>query len=392
MFAFLFAFIALQAPVFASGDDARLSASLHNVLGDYLTSRGRIEHISAASLSVSFHGDPKNLDVAAGMTSYGGTVPVTPATLFQIGSNTKAFTAAALLQLEAEGKLSIDSTVGLWLPQYPAWKAVTIRHLLDMTSPIPTYDDTPAMQRGESSIHRRWTAPQLVAFVDPVYGHAPPPTTGWSYSNTNYLLAQMIIERASGASYTSEIRRRFIEPLGLTSTYYSPDTYPVSVTDRMASGYFASSDPGNASLSQLFGLDMRLADMSWAQGAGGIVSTPDDLTHWVRALYQGDMLAAAQRKELLRVVSDGTGEPIGSATAQHPKGFGLGVGELYKPGLGTFWYYEGETLGYRMLYAYFPKNDLVIAVGLNSQPNAKEDHIGELMFMVYETLHKAGRV
>jgi D-alanyl-D-alanine carboxypeptidase len=84
--------------------------------------------------------------------------------------------------------------------------------------------------------------------------------------------------------------------------------------------------------------------------------------------------------------------PIGSTTAQHPKGFGLGVGQLYKPGLGTFWYYEGETLGYRMLYAYFPKSDLVMAVGLNSQPNAKEDHIGELMITVYETLHKAGRV
>ncbi len=392
MFAFLFAFIALQTPALASSDDARLSASLHNVLGDYLASREKIEHISAASLSVSFRADAKNLDVAAGTTSYAGTVPITPATLFQIGSNTKAFTAATLLQLEAEGKLSIDDTVGLWLPQYPAWKAVTIRHLLDMTSPIPTYDNTPAMQRGESSIHRRWTAAQLVAFVDPVYGHAPPPTKGWSYSNTNYLLAQMIIERATGASYASELSRRFFGPLGLTSTYYSPDTYLASVTDRMASGYFWSSDPDNASLSQLYGLDMRLADMSWAQGAGGIVSTPDDLTHWVRALYQGDVLAAAQRKELQRVVSDSAGLPIGSATAKQPKGFGLGVGQLYKPGLGTFWYYEGETMGYRMLYAYFPMSDLVIAVGLNSQPNAKEDHIGELMFMVYETLHKAGRV
>jgi len=197
-------------------------------------------------------------------------------------------TAVTLLQLEAAGTLNISQILGRWLPEYPSWKQVTIRRLLNMTSGIPDYDDAPFFLTAVASRpNRLWTPAQLIAFVDPVYGHALPPTRGWSYSNTNYLLAQLIIERATGHSYADEITKRFLAGnLGLRETYYQADTYPKSVTSRMVSGYFFNSSRGLEALRPLLGRDVKDGSLSWAQEAGGMVSTLEDLTHWARALYR----------------------------------------------------------------------------------------------------------
>ncbi len=228
----------------ASESDAALRTALQHDLNAHLAARSKIEHISTISLSVSLHGRRRISTSRAGTTKFGGGVPVTPAHLWQIGSNTKAFTAAIVLQLEAEGKLTIDQTVGHWLPQYPAWKNVTIRRLLNMTSGIPGYDNVPAMLADYAkNPTRNFTIPELIAYVYPGNPHAPPPSTGYDYSNTNYVLAELIIERATHNSYTSELERRFFHSgLGLTLSYYSGTQYPASVLDRMVSGYFFSRD------------------------------------------------------------------------------------------------------------------------------------------------------
>jgi D-alanyl-D-alanine carboxypeptidase len=374
----------------AAADDSTLRASLQKAINTYLAAQAQNEHISAISLSVSLPGEPANINLTTGQRSWNSGGPVATDDLWQIGSNTKAFTAATLLQLEAEGKLTIDQTVGMWLPQYPGWKNVTIRRLLNMTSGIQGYDNVPAMLRAETTIHRRWTPEQLVGFADPVYPGAPGPTHGWDYSNTNYALAGMIIERATGDTYGDELRKRFFEPLGLKDTFYSPDVYAKSVTGRMVSGYFENTGAGNEGIQHLIGQDMRLCDMSWAGAAGGIVSTPEDLTRWARALYKGDMLAPKQRRELMTIVSDKTGDPIATTSATDPVGFGLGVGQGTKAPFGTYWYYQGETLGYRMIYVWYPKSDVVIALGANSQPT--KNHIGALLESLWSALHKAGKV
>jgi D-alanyl-D-alanine carboxypeptidase len=381
----------LSIPYRASAaDDAALRASLQNAINAYLAAQARNEHISGISLSVSLPGEPANINLTTGQRAWNSGGSVASDDLWQIGSNTKAFTAAALLQLEAEGKLTIDQTIGMWLPQYPAWKNVTIRQLLDMTSGIAGYDNVPGMLRAETSIHRRWTPEQLIAFSDPIYPNAPSPTHGWDYSNTNYMLAGLIIERVTGDSYTNELRKRFFGPLGLKNTFYYPNVYPSSVTDRMVSGYFENTGPGNEGIQKLVGRDMRLCDMSWAGAAGGIVSTPEDVTRWVRALYKGDMLAPQQRRELMTIVSIKTGKPLATTTLTDPAGFGLGVGQGTRAKMGTYWYYQGETLGYRMVYVWFPKSDVVIAVGANSQPTT--NHIGMLIDSLWVELHKAGKV
>jgi len=392
---FLFVLLMPAATVLASADAGKLRTALTNDLQDYLASRRTIEHISALSLSVNIPGDISNVNATAGTTRFGDCAPVTPENIYQIGSNTKAFTAVAILQLEAEGKLTIHDTVGKWLPQYPAWKDVTIEQLLHMTSGIPTYDDMNTMQVAYAADPTRdWSAAEIIAFVYPTTKGAPPPTKGWSYSNTNYLLGQLVIEKVSGRSYGEELRRRFFENpvLHLASTYYQQHLYPPAVRDRMVSGYFASKDPDNAGLQSLYGKDVRDLSMSWAQGAGGVVSTPEDITRWSRALYEGDLLKPRQRQELMSIVSMKTGLPIKDVTSEDPRGFGLGVGCSLVPSIGKFWFYEGETLGYRMVYAWFPESENVVAVGINSQPNDKENHAGKLLETIHATLQKGGKL
>ncbi len=180
--------------------------------------------------------------------------------------------------------------------------------------------------------------------------------------------------------------------MGLTDTYYQPNRYPRAVAARLVSGYFDNADPDNAALAPLLRKDVRDYSLSWTQGAGGIVSTPDQVTRWVRALYTGPLLPSKQRAELTTIVSTKTGKPIRATSLADPRGFGLGVGQLTMAGIGTVWYYEGETLGYRMLYAWLPKDQAVIAIGLNSQPRAKEDQIGRLLMSVYATLAAAHEI
>jgi D-alanyl-D-alanine carboxypeptidase len=178
----------------------------------------------------------------------------------------------------------------------------------------------------------------------------------------------------------------------LTSTYYAQTQYPANVLDRMVSGYLFSSDGAMASLPPLLGTDVRDHSVSWMQSAGGIVSTPEDVARWARALYVGPMLAPKQRAELLTLVSMKTGEPIKRATVSDPSGFGLGVVQLTEPTAGTVWFYEGETNGYRMEYLYFPHQDAVIALGANSAVDLKQDALGRRAIALYQTLHKAGRL
>ena len=212
--AFALAALLLAVPASAaSPSTAALKVALARDVNQYLATRSKIEHLSAISLSVSLKGSSDYINVTAGRTQYGGGgAPTTPDNIFQIGSNTKAFTSVAILQLEAEGKLNIDQTIGKWLPQYPAWKNVTIRRLLSMTSGIPSYDNTDAMLAAYAKTPKRhFTVPELIAYVYPSDPKAPKPTTGYSYSNTNYLLAELIVEKAS-RRYLSEPTRQALFP------------------------------------------------------------------------------------------------------------------------------------------------------------------------------------
>jgi D-alanyl-D-alanine carboxypeptidase len=371
-----------SGPVTAGARDD-LKSQLRADLGAYLHERGAVEHISGASLSVNLPDPRRTIDVSAGTTTFGGSVPVRPDSVWQIGSNTKAFTAVLLLQLEAEHRLSIDDTLGTWLPQYPQWRDVTIRRLLNMTSGIATYDDQPAWYADYAADPQTYFSPErLVGYVLDAAA-----TSGYSYSNTNYVLAEMIIEQVTGTSYQEQLYRRIIEPLRLHDLHYRPHLYPPWVTSREPAGYFFNDQ---FPLPQLLGQDVSRDTLSWARSAGGIISTISDMTRWERALYSGRLLPPRQQAELESLVSTTTSQPITRTSATDPQGFGLGIAQLTDEELGTFWFYEGETLGFRAVHAYFPDSGLIIAFGLNSA--TADDQIATLMKTVYDTLQANGMV
>jgi D-alanyl-D-alanine carboxypeptidase len=373
---------------------AALVATLHDDLNRYLADRGRAEHMSAVGLTVTFRGSEPAVSLAAGTTRYGGGGPVSPDALWQIGSNTKAFTAVMLLQLEAEGKLSITDTLGRWLPQYPAWRDVTIRQLLNMTSGIPdpgNDDDLPGYQAFLSAIAAGadLSAAKVVSYV----GTA---TTGdvWLYSNTNYVLAQLIIEKATHDSYGDQLARRIAIPLGLRSLCFAPSTCPAADATRMPAGYFfdtavADHEPPNP-LASLIGKAVPPLNLTEYQGAAAIVSSLQDMTAWDRALYQGQLLPPAQQRQLESLISITTGQPIAGTTTATSLAYGLGVIQETAPPFGTVWVDEGSTLGDRVLHLYFPRSGLIIALAANSQPVSDQDDLFTLAGSVYQALQKAG--
>ena len=361
--------------------NAALRESLKRELEFFLTNQGATEHVSGVSLRVTFRGQRPSINIPVGTTTYGGTEPLSTNNLWQIGSNTKAFTAVMLLQLEAQHKLSIHDTVGQWLPRYRAWRQVTIKHLLDMTSGIPDYLSIPGFLRAYAADPTaEFSSRRLVS-----YARRGQPTHGYSYSNTNYILAQMILERATHDTYAGQLRKRITEPLGLRTMTYQPSPYPRSFTDRLPAGYlFQTSMPP---LKPLLGRDLRRFNLSYAQGAGGIVSSLKDATRWERALYQGRMLPSRQQRELETVVSQKTGKPIKRPTRDDPQGYGLGVMEGHTS-LGPIWAYEGETLAYRVLHIYVQRSGTLLAIGVNS--SASDDELSPLGSDVLVILHRAG--
>jgi D-alanyl-D-alanine carboxypeptidase len=361
-----------------------LAAALQTDLATYLQTRGAVEHLSSLSVAVSYGAGQPTITVTRGTTAYGGKAPVTPTSLYQIGSNTKAFTAVAILQLEAKGKLSIDAPIGEYLPQYPAYAKLTLRQLLSMTSGLESYDNLPSWEASCAAHPFRDVATAtLIRSVYPQIKFAPPGSK-YHYSNTGYLIAQEVVAALSDSkSFSTEIER-IVKSVGLKHTFYTSHLYPPDVARNVVAGYYEQDDKG---LQPLRGKDVSGYSLSWAQGAGSMVSTPEDLITWARALYSGrSLLPEKQRTELMSLISTRTARPLAKPTADDPAGFGLGVAERYDPKLGTFWFYQGETLGFRASHIYFPQTGLVVAMFANSRPVEKESHMAQLFAQLYATI------
>ncbi|VVC75441.1 D-alanyl-D-alanine carboxypeptidase [Aquicella siphonis] len=264
-----------------------------------------------------------------------------------------------------------------------------------MTSGIPSYTRDPVFsEKLENDIRAEWTDEELVSYAHP----DEPIESGqnkFDYSNTNYILAGMIIEKITNDSLANQLHKRILD----NSSYSLKNTYYVagknwkaiqdSIMPRMVHGYFYDHETKKL-------LDTTANNLSWGAAAGAMISNTTDIIHWVQALYHGkifpDKYKDRELKNLKSVVSMKTGRSIATVTPQDPNGFGLGVGSLYKDPGGQFWYYEGSGLGYRTAYIWKSCNNVTVAAALNSKggegnPNAPEgDHILELMFKIYDEI------
>jgi D-alanyl-D-alanine carboxypeptidase len=220
--------------------EASLTARIQAALETWVAERAVPEKITGVAAYISF-GDP-----GPAIEAFAGKVgadprdpPVRQSTLFQMGSTSKSFAVAVILKLEAAGALSLDDTIGKWLPQYPAWKDVSIRRLLNMTSGIPNYSEAEPLSRAwTSEPSRDLTAAELVQVAYPIGTNDLPRSSGYYYSNTNYILASMIAAKAAGRPYRDLVHEMVINGFELDSTFYENGAYPAAVTERLAHGYF----------------------------------------------------------------------------------------------------------------------------------------------------------
>lgn len=360
-------------------DTSRLTAQLRSHLTAYLKDRGDAEHLSCLSVAVSLP-ERTLVTAQAGTTRRGGEVTTNDSHLFQIGSNTKAFTATAVLKLAADGLVDIDQPIGAYLVDCWPFCDVTLRQCLQMTGHIESYDNLKPW--ADAYARSPYAEVPAKSLLDLASG-SPRRSEGWYYSNTGYLLAQLVVQGRSRGGYAAAVGD-ILTTCGLKDTFYAPHIYAPEIAERIVAGYYLNDDPG---LESLTGTDITPYSVSWAQGAGAMVATPSDLARWARYLYQGNPIIPFQQSEMWRLVSMKSGYPITEPNAESP-GFGLGVGKsydasLFGPNDQFHWFYEGETLGFRALHIYSPALDFVLCLFANSRPTKTNDQMRALSLRLY---------
>jgi D-alanyl-D-alanine carboxypeptidase len=228
---------------------------------------------------------------ARGVADVATGAPLAPGARVRVASVTKPFVAVVALQLVQEGWLLLDHSVEHWLPGLvPGGEQIRLRHLLGHSSGLPDYLSGGIVGRARREPERVWRPEELVgeALRRPRL-FAPGAPGRWAYSNTNYILVGLIIERVTGNPLDQELRQRIIEPLGLRGTALAPP----------------SADPGDLARGYVNGVDYTALNMSVAWAAGGLTSTVDDLGRFTQALLWGGLLGPELMGPLLTFAGTG---------------------------------------------------------------------------------------
>lgn len=291
-------------------------------------------------------------------------VPLTTQHLMGMGSISKSFVAVTLLRLQEEGLLSLDDSIGQYLPAYPNIAgAATVRQLLSHRTGFNDYlNENPAMfDAFAANLDSIWV-------TDTVLNHfvlAPnfPLGTDWSYSNTNFLLAGRVIEVVTGQPWYQVVRAQVLNPLGLTHTFI----YPWETPEGQPFSHFFADLTGAGNVDDWQGLGLPDQGLfSLASSAGCLISNPEDLSQFSAQVYGGNLLQPAS---LLQMETNFT--PPGA-------GFEYGLGSASFPLGIPNWGHDGDLI-YKSVALYFPTENIALAVQQNddrtadpADPNAPE--------------------
>src|SRR5688572_3111451 len=299
------------------------------------------------------------IPLVAGFADREAKRAMAPGDLLMQGSVGKTYVAAVALQLVGEGKLSLDEKVEKhlgeedWFARLPNAGDITVRMLMNHTSGLVRYEFQPKfLEDLTAQPEKRWAPPELLAYI---LGTKAPfaAGAGWEYSDTNYIVLGMIIEKVTGSSYHDELRRRLLVPLKLEKTL--PVDGPRVA--GLVQGY-AGADNAFGGKDQMLDEQGRMIinpQFEWT--GGGIASTPGDLARWAKLLYEGK----AFDPKLQPVMLEGVKAPMLGREAE----YGLGV--ILRPtALGETCGHSGFFPGYVTEVMYWPEHRIAVAVQTNT--------------------------
>jgi D-alanyl-D-alanine carboxypeptidase len=304
--------------------------------------------------------------------------PMDPAMHMRIGSVTKTMTAAVVLQLVDEGKLSLDDTLAAAMPEisaFPYADEMTIRQMLGMRSGAFDYLGDPSVFQGiVQDPTRSWTPDEL---IDTSLANEPAfaPGEGFAYSNTNYILLGMIVEKVTGQPIAETFRQRLFDPLGMAQTSLPDDA---EMTAPYARGYgvevtFSGATPVPQLTDELKDWTRFNPTVAWA--AGGVVSTIGDLRIWLEEVAQGSLLSDQLQRERM------TFPEIGSSPDAPPFRYGLGVAS-FDGMIG----HDGSIFGYEAFVGRDQDTGMSIITLINVSPSPANASAFGLATAVRETL------
>ena len=302
--------------------------------------------------------DGESFGLAVGYSDREAKTPMKPDDRLLAGSVGKTFAAATAMQLIKEGKIALDDKVEKylgsepWFARLPNAKDITVRQLMNHTSGLVRYEFKDQFTKDlTANPEKVWKPAELVAYL--LDGKAPfEAGKGWDYSDTNYIVLGMIIEKVTGKRFYDEANKRVVKPLKLTNTIPQDGLRLKGVVQ----GYAGSNNPFGGKDAMI--TDGRFAinpQFEWT--GGGWATTSHDLARWAKMMYEGK----AYSPDLLPQVLDGVAAPmLGRETK-----YGLGV-IIRKTTAGTSYGHSGFFPGYMTDMMYFPEQKIAIAVMVNT--------------------------
>ncbi|MFD4531680.1 serine hydrolase domain-containing protein [Kitasatospora sp. NPDC058397] len=305
---------------------------------------------------------------SAGAAELGGAAKPPTDGHVRIGSNTKTFTATLVLQLVAEGKVGLDTPAAHYLPEFGLDGRITVRMLLQHTSGVfnhtgEVYADgtvAPGIPIPYGTTGREWMdnrfktyRPQELVRLALSRPARFEPGAGWSYSNTNYVLARLLIEKVTGRPLAEEMQRLILEPLGLSGTVL-PGASP-EIPEPHAHAYYRYEDAGEQRT-----IDITRQNPSWISSGGDMISTTRDLHTFISALLGGRLLPAPLLAEMC------TPHPTGIPNMD----YGLGVFVVTTDGGATVVSHNGAAVGHAALMYSTPDGSRTLTAALNCVDDA----------------------
>ena len=292
---------------------------------------------------------------AAGVSDLATGAALRPSAQFRIGSVTKTFVSTVVLQLVGEGRLALDEPVARWLPGLLAnGNRITVRQLLNHTSGLPNYSDDPELFAGIMQ-NRIWNPRELIALAER-HPLLFAPGTAYGYSNTNYIVAGLLIEAVTNRSLGEELDRRIFAPLQLRHTSFPATTG--RLTGYYLHGYLSPEPIPTPNGPRL---DVTGYNPSHAWAAGAIVSNAGDLSRFYRALLAGRLLSPILLREMKKTVAEDPTDP------QRTFSYGLGL-ERVSDACGANWGHAGAIYGYSSMAYWNERTGRTVVIASNMSP------------------------